>query len=85
MDIYEIVGGAFLLVCSIALTILCLLQGKKDQGMTSAITGSQNDSAYSKNSSRTIEAKLARTTKIFAILFFVAAIVSNVLPVFLDK
>lgn len=82
MEIYEIIIGAVILVICIFLVILCVVQGKKDQGMTSAITGSQNDSAFSKNGTRTREAQLARITKVLSVLFFVTIFVLNIINAF---
>lgn len=86
MTTFEIISGILMIITSVAIIILCLLQGKKDKSMTSAIGGSSNnDSFYGKNSGRTIEAKLSRLTKIFAILFFVATLAMNIVPTFLNK
>lgn len=82
METYEIIIGAVILVICIFLVILCVVQGKKDQGMTSAITGSQNDSAFSKNGTRTREAQLARITKVLSVLFFVTIFVLNIINAF---
>lgn len=83
MKTYEIIIGAALLLNCILLIILCIIQGKKDQGMTSAITGAQNDSAFSKNGSRTREAQLARITKVLSVLFFVGVLALNLLNAFI--
>lgn len=84
MEIYEIIIGAALLLICVLLVALCIIQGKKDQGMTSAITGAQNDSAFSKNGSRTREAQLARVTKVLAVLFFAGILALNILNAFLN-
>lgn len=84
MDLYEIIISAVLLAVCVLLVILCIIQGKKDQGMTSAITGSQNDSAFSKNGSRTREAQISRLTKILSVVFFAGVLALNILNAFID-
>jgi preprotein translocase subunit SecG len=81
--IIQIIGGSVLIILSILIIILVLMQSKKDQGMTSAISGSSNESFYGKNSMNTREKALERLTKYCAILFFVLAIAVNLLSVFL--
>lgn len=80
MTVFEIISGVCMIISSIAIIILCLLQGKKEKNMTSAITGTQSDSFYGKNSGRTLEAKLSKLTKVFAIFFFVVTLAMNIVP-----
>jgi preprotein translocase subunit SecG len=81
--VMQIIGGSILIILSVLIIILVLMQSKKDQGMTSAVTGASNDSFYGKNSMNTREKALERLTKYCAILFFVLAIAVNLLSVFL--
>lgn len=80
MTVFEIISGVCMIITSIAIVILCLLQGKKEKNMTSAFTGTNSDSFYGKNSGRTLEAKLSKLTKVFAILFFVVTLAMNIIP-----
>lgn len=84
MSIVEIISGACLLLASVCIIILCLLQDQKqDQNMTSAISGaSNNDSFYGKNEGRTQEAIIRRITTVLAVVFFVATVVANIVPIF---
>ncbi|MGN0642658.1 MAG: preprotein translocase subunit SecG [Huintestinicola sp.] len=78
MGVIEIVSGVLLLISSIFIIIITLMQSQKQQGMTSAISGSNNDSFYGKNSANTREKALERLTKIMAGIFFVVTIAVNV-------
>ena len=51
--------------------------------MPSAITGASNDSFYGKNAGRTKEAILSRFTWVLLIIFFVATLLVNILPVYI--
>ena len=51
--------------------------------MTSAITGASNDSFYGKNAGRTKEAILSKFTWVLLIIFFVATLLVNILPVYI--
>ena len=83
MSVIEIVSGVLLLISSIFIIIVNLLQETKQQGMTSAIGGSSNDSFYGKNSSRTREAQLVKITKVMAFIFFAVTVVVNLIPRFI--
>ena len=84
MNIIEIVGGVLLLITVVLATILCMMQDQnRDQNMTSAITGASNDSFYGKNAGRTKEAILSRFAWILLIVFFVATLLVNILPIYI--
>ena len=86
MSVIEIVSGVLLLISSVFIILVTLLQETKQQGMTSAIGGAaSSDSFYGKNTGRTREAKLAKITKVMAIIFFVVTLAVNLMPVFLKK
>ena len=53
--------------------------------MTSAITGSSNDSFYGKNGGNTRDAKLAKFTRVAAFLFFAITLLVNILAVYTSK
>lgn len=83
MSILQIVGGVLILITCILIVILCLMQDQKQQqNMTSALTGATNDSFYGKNEGRTREAMLVKVTRTLAIIFFVATLVVNIIPIF---
>ncbi|MBQ8568499.1 MAG: preprotein translocase subunit SecG [Oscillospiraceae bacterium] len=79
MSVIEIVCGIVLILMSIFLVAITLMQSQKQQGMTSAIGGTNNDSFYGKNSGNTREKALERLTKIVAVLFFLIVIALNII------
>lgn len=85
MGVIEIVSGIVLILCSIFIVVITLMQSQKQQGMTSAIQGSNNDSFYGKNSQNTREKALERLTKIVAVIFFVVTIAVNIIAVMANK
>lgn len=85
MTTIELIGGILLLITSVLAVLLCLMQDKNvDQNMTSAITGASNDSFYGKNTGRTKEAMLMKTTRVLLAVFFVVTLLVNILPVYVN-
>lgn len=86
MEIWEIIGGAVLLLIGIITIIICLAQEQKSQdSMTSALTGASTDSFYTKNEGRSREAILAKITRVLGILIFIATLALNIVPIFVKK
>ena len=85
MGVIEIVSGIVLILCSIFIVVITLMQSQKQQGMTSAIQGSNNDSFYGKNGQNTREKALERLTKIVAVVFVVVTIAANIIAVIATK
>ena len=85
MGVIEIVSGIVLILCSIFIVVITLMQSQKQQGMTSAIQGSNNDSFYGKNGQNTREKALERLTKNVAVVFFVVTIAANIIAVIATK
>lgn len=80
MSVIEyIIGGVIILVSLIIIGAILLQQGRR-AGINGAISGGA-DTFLSKNKARTVDASLARWTKYVAILFFVLAIVANVIAI----
>ncbi|MBQ5331383.1 MAG: preprotein translocase subunit SecG [Oscillospiraceae bacterium] len=79
MSAIEIVGGVLLILCCVFLVVITLMQSQKQQGMTSAVQGSNNDSFYNKNAQNTREKALEKLTKIVAFLFFAAVVAINII------
>ncbi|MGN0485749.1 MAG: preprotein translocase subunit SecG [Acutalibacteraceae bacterium] len=69
------------IVLSLIIIALVLLQESKQQGLSGAITGAA-DSFFGKNKGKTMEAKLAKFTKIAGTIFFILALVSSLLVLF---
>ena len=75
MSTIEVVFGIILLIFSVAITVIVLLQEGHQQEL-GAITGGA-DTFLSKNKARSVDAFLARWTKVIAIGFFVLVIGIN--------
>jgi preprotein translocase subunit SecG len=60
---------------------MVLLQDSK-KGMSQALTGSNSDNFYQKNSGRSKEAQLGKATRTAAILFFIVTLVVNVFAIY---
>ena len=81
MNVLEIVCGVLLLVACLVLIVLVMMQEGK-QGMSQSLGGGSSDSYLDKNSGRTLDAVLAKITKVAAIAFFVLTIVVTVVAVY---
>lgn len=75
MSVGEIIFGIVLMLFSIAITVVVLLQEGHEQNV-GVVTGGA-DTFLSKNKARSVDAFLARWTKIIAIGFFVLVILIN--------
>ena len=69
MAVAEIIVGALVLLLSIVIILVVLLQEGRRQGINGAISGGA-DTFLSKNKARTVDAFLAKWTKVIAIAFF---------------
>lgn len=75
---YHYLIGAILIVSAIIIVIAVMLQQSQQQGLSGAIAGG-TDTFFDKNKGRTMEAKLAKITKIVAGVFFVVALAAVVI------
>ena len=80
MGALEIIFGIILLVVAIAIILVVLLQEGSQKNL-GTITGGA-ETFLSKNKARSVDAFLARWTKVIAIGFFVLVIVANILMYF---
>ena len=80
MSVWGIILGILLGIVAIAIIIVIILQEGNDQGL-GVVTGAA-DSYFSKNKARSIDAFLARWTKVFAAIFVIFVIALNVLSHF---
>ena len=78
MTAWEIILGILMIIVSLLIIAIILLQPGRRAGVNGAISGGA-DTFLSKNKARTIDAKLARITTYVAILFFVLALVANII------
>ena len=78
MNVLVIILRIVFAVLSIILSAVVLLQEGKDAGLSGAVSGDA-ESYWGKNKGRSMEGKLELATKIVAIVFFILAIVLNIL------
>lgn len=78
MGALEIILGVLVIIVSLVIIAAVLMQQGRRAGVNGVISGGA-DTFLSKNKARTVDAVLARWTKYVAILFFVLAIVANVI------
>ena len=83
MSTIEWVFGIILAIFAIAIIIVVLLQ-EGHQKALGTVTGGA-DTFFDKNQARSIDAFLARWTKVIAVGFFILAIVINVISFFSTK
>ena len=76
--VWQIILGVLLIIASIIVIAVVLLQQGHRAGINGAISGGA-DTFLSKNKARDFDSFLARWTKYIAILFFVLAIVANII------
>lgn len=81
MGVLEIVGGVLLILCSLLIIVLVLFQESKGNGLSGAIAG--GEMMGNEGRSRSSGAVLAKYTKYAAIAFFVLAILSSIVSVYL--
>ncbi len=81
MGWYEYVLGAILIITSIALVAIVLMQEGRADGLGAIAGGAET--FLGKNKGKTVEEKLVKITKIFAVVFFVLALVGNLIVLFL--
>ena len=77
MNVVKIILGIIFLIACIALTIVVLMQEGKQQGL-GAIAGAA-ETYWGKNKGRSMEGGLVKATTVMGILFFVLAVVLNML------
>ncbi|MBQ2933652.1 MAG: preprotein translocase subunit SecG [Clostridia bacterium] len=78
MGAFEIILGVLMiLICIVIIAVILLQQGHRS-GVNGVISGAA-DTFLSKNKARTVNAKLASMTKYITIVFFVLALLANVI------
>ena len=80
MSVVEIIIGAVVILVSLVIIVAILLQPGRRAGINGVISGGA-DTFLSKNKARDFDSFLARWTKYIAILFFILAIVANILAI----
>ena len=83
MSVLEIIGGALLVICSLAIVLFVALQSEKSDGLSGAIAGG-SDTSYGKKGNSNDE-KLASLTRVFCIVFFVLTLIVNIFVLISNK
>lgn len=78
MGALEIILGILMIIVSLIIIFAIILQPGRRAGINGVISGGA-DTFLSKNKARDFDAFLARWTKYIAILFFVLALVANII------
>ena len=67
-------------LCSLVLVAIVMLQSGKSAGLSGAISG-MADTFLSKNKAKTMDAKLAKATRILGVVFLVVILLVSVISV----
>ena len=81
MTVYEIIGSILLIITCVLVTLTVLFQSSSKADGISALGG--KSSAASAAEAKSNNAKLARMTKVLAIVFFVVTIAVYALTIYL--
>lgn len=81
MQWYEVVVGIVLIITSLILVATVLLQESKSAGLSGAIAGGA-ETFLGKGKSKTAEQKLAKITKIVAVVFFLLSLIATLIVLF---
>ena len=80
MNALEIVAGVFLLIACLLIIISTMMQNPKQGGLGSSF--GSTGSYLGRNTGRTMDAVLARLTKLGGIIFFVLTILAGIISVY---
>ncbi len=78
MSVWLIICSVILLILAVAVIAVVILQEGQQAGLSGAIGGAA-DSFLSKNKARTLDAFLAKWTKVIAVAFFIIALICDLL------
>ena len=78
MSTLQIILAVFQLLSGLAVTVIVLMQSGKSAGLSGAISGGA-DNFLSKGKAKTWDAKLAKLTTIFALVFVVLTFILNII------
>ena len=79
MTVAQLIIGIIMIIVSLVIIGVVLLQQGRRSGL-GAISGGA-DTFLSKGKARTVDAVLSRVTKYIALIFFVVAIIANVIAI----
>ena len=78
MDALKLIITILQLLCGIAIILAVLIQSGKSAGLSGAISGGA-ETFFSKGKAKTLDAKLAKMTKWFALAFVLLTLILNLL------
>lgn len=78
MSTLNIILTILQVISGLAVTVVVLLQSGKSAGLSGAISGGA-DTFFSKGKAKTLDAKLAKATKWFALAFVVLTLILNMI------
>ena len=78
MDTLKTVLTIIFIILALILTVVVLMQEGKSAGLSGTLGGS-SDTYWGKNKGRSMEGALEKFTKILVVLFFVIALVLNIM------
>lgn len=81
MGVFEIIGGIVLCILAVLIILTVLMQESK-ANMGSLGGANLDNTSFGRNRGKTMEAMLARATKILSILFFAAVILLAIVEKF---
>ena len=67
------------LLCGLAIIVMTMMQSGKNAGLSGAIGGGSADSFLARNKSKTLDAKMARSTKWVGAAFLVLTLILLIL------
>ena len=83
MTALQYVLSIVIIIVAVIITALVMLQESKQKGLSGTISGA-GDTFFGKNKGRTMEAKLAKFTKIAGVVYFVLALVAALIVLFVS-
>jgi len=78
MSTLTIVFAVLQIISGIAVTVIVLMQSGKSAGLSGSISGGA-DTFLSKGKAKTWDAKLAKSTKWFALVFIILTVILNLI------
>ena len=79
MEAIRVILTIIQVISAVILIAIITLQSGKSEGLSASIGGGSGETFFSKNKAATLDGKLAKATKWFAVVFIVLTLVLNIL------
>ncbi|MBR2976722.1 MAG: preprotein translocase subunit SecG [Oscillospiraceae bacterium] len=79
MEAIRVILTIIQVISAVILIAIVSLQSGKSEGLSASIGGGSGETFFSKNKAATLDGKLAKATKWFAVVFIVLTLVLNIL------